>query len=100
MKGKKPHEAAAVGAWEEAGVRGRGQKRAVGRYTYLKLLDDGDVTPCIVDVFEIEVSKVSDKFKERGERTLAWVSPGEAARRVREIELKSLLVKFKPVGKQ
>jgi len=100
MKGKKPHEAAAVEAWEEAGVRGRGQKTAIGRYTYLKLLDDGDVTPCIVDVFEIEVSKVSGNFKERGERTLAWVSPGEAARRVREIGLKSLLVEFKPAGKQ
>ena len=34
--------------------------------------------------------------KEKGERILAWVSPDEAARRVREIELKSLLVEFQP----
>ncbi|KQT06845.1 MULTISPECIES: NUDIX hydrolase [unclassified Rhizobium] len=96
IKGKKPHQAAAVEAWEEAGVRGRGPKTAAGRYTYLKILDDGDVAPCIVDIFEIEVLKTSDKFKERGERRLDWMSPDEAARRVREIELKSFLVEFKP----
>jgi 8-oxo-dGTP pyrophosphatase MutT (NUDIX family) len=96
MKGKKPHEAATIEAWEEAGVRGRTHKAAVGRYTYLKSLDDGDVAPCIVEVFAIEVSKVSDKFKERGERQIAWVSASEAARRVREIELKSMMIEFKP----
>ncbi len=73
-----------------------GPKTATGRYTYLKLLDDGDVAPCIVDIFEIEVLKTSDKFNERGERRLDWMSPDEAARRVREIELKSFLVEFKP----
>ena len=61
-----------------------------------KLLDDGDVAPCIVDVFQIEVTESAGKFKEKGERILAWVSPDEAARRVREIELKSLLVEFQP----
>ncbi|TCM54435.1 hypothetical protein C8J36_105293 [Rhizobium sp. PP-F2F-G48] len=59
---------------------------------------DGDVAPCIVDLFQIEVKSISDDFKERGERVLAWVSPDEAARRVREIELKSILVEFKPQG--
>ncbi|MDS7594784.1 NUDIX hydrolase [Agrobacterium tumefaciens] len=97
MKGKKPHEAALIEAWEEAGVRGRVKKKPVGRYTYLKMLDNGDVTPCVVDVFQIEVSDTKTSFKERGERRVDWVSPVEAARRVREIELKSLLVDFKPV---
>lgn len=36
-------------------------------------------------------------FKEMGQRVLAWVSPDEAARRVREVELKSMLVNFKPI---
>lgn len=99
MKRKEPHEAAEIEAWEEAGVRGRARKKPVGRYTYLKMLDNGDVTPCIVDVFQIEVTEVDGKFKERGERRIDWVSPVEAARRVREIELKSLIVDFKPVRK-
>ncbi len=96
MKSKKPFEAAAIEALQEAGVSGKVRKKPVGHYTYLKLLDDGDVAPCIVDVFQIEVTAFADKFKEKGERTIAWVSPDEAARRVREIELKSLLVEFRP----
>ncbi|NNG71935.1 NUDIX hydrolase [Rhizobium laguerreae] len=96
IKGKRPHEAAAIEAWEEAGVRGKAKKKPVGSYTYLKELDDGNVTPCIVELFQIEVTAVSTDFKERGQRLFDWVSPSEAARRVREIELKSLLVNFKP----
>lgn len=96
MKDRKPHEAAAIEAFQEAGIRGKVRKKPVGSYTYLKLMDDGDVVPCIVDVFQIEATELADKFKEKGERRLAWVSPDEAARRVREIELKSLLVEFKP----
>lgn len=96
MKGKKPHEAAAIEAWEEAGVRGRTNKQPVGRYTYLKELADGDVAFCIVEMFAIEVTEIRADFKERGQRMFDWVSPSEAARRVREIELKSLLVNFKP----
>lgn len=100
MKRKKPHEAAAIEAWEEAGVRGRVRKEAVGRYTYLKMLDNGEVVPCVVDVFQIEVTGAETKFKERGERLVEWVRPDEAARRVRDIELKSLLVDFRPKGKR
>ncbi|MBB3656877.1 8-oxo-dGTP pyrophosphatase MutT (NUDIX family) [Rhizobium sp. BK650] len=96
MKKKKPHEAAAIEAWEEAGVRGTVSKQPIGRYTYLKELDDGDVVPCIVDIFQIEVEDTKDEFRELGQRMLAWVSPDEAARRVRELELKSLLVDFRP----
>jgi 8-oxo-dGTP pyrophosphatase MutT (NUDIX family) len=96
IKKKKPFEAAATEAWEEAGMRGAVSKQPVGRYTYLKDLDDGDVAPCIVDVFQIKVTDVQADFKEVGERILAWLCPDEAARRVREVELKSLLVDFKP----
>lgn len=96
MKRRKPYEAAEIEALQEAGVRGKVRKKPIGRFTYLKLLDDGDVAPCVVDVFQIEVTDVAEKFKEKGERVIAWVSPDEAARRVREIELKSLLVEFVP----
>ena len=94
MKKKKPHEAAEIEALEEAGIRGRARKKPVGRYTYLKWLDNGDVAPCTVEVFQVEVTGLATDYKERGQRQLAWVSPDEAARRVREVELKSLLVSF------
>lgn len=100
MGGKQPYKAAAIEAWEEAGVRGKARKKPIGRYTYLKLLGDGDVVPCIVDIFQIEIRKSTGTFKEHGERTIAWVSPDEAARRVREVELKSMLVEFKPQGRR
>ena len=82
-----------------AGVRGRAKKKPVGRYTYLKWLDDGDVAPCMVEVYEIEVTEIDAKFKERGQRELAWLSREEAAYRVREVELKSLIIDFKPKRK-
>ncbi len=44
----------------------------------------------------MEVKEVGSQFKERGQRRLNSVSPDEAVRRVREVELKSLLVNFKP----
>lgn len=100
MKGRAPHEAAAIEALEEAGVRGKVGKTPVGRYTYLKELDGGKVVPCVVEIFQVEVREIKAGFKEQGQRRLDWVSPDEAARRVREIELKSLLVNFKPVGKR
>ncbi|NTJ11699.1 NUDIX hydrolase [Rhizobium lusitanum] len=100
IKGKKPHEVAAIEAWEEAGVRGTVRKRTIGRYTYLKDLDDANVAPCIVEMFQIEVKEVRADFKEQGQRILNWVTPSEAARRVREIELKSLLVHFSPQTKK
>ncbi len=100
MTGKEPHEAAAIEAWEEAGVRGKVRKTPIGRYTYLKELDDGKVAPCVVDMFQVEVKEARTEFKEQGQRRLDWVSPDEAARRVREIELKSLLVNFRPRRKQ
>ncbi|WP_320189025.1 NUDIX hydrolase [Agrobacterium rosae] len=96
MKGKQPHQSAAIEALEEAGVRGKTRKTSVGSYVYLKDLANGDVRPCIVDVFQIEVIKVKCDFKERGQRICEWVSADEAARRVREIELKSMLINFNP----
>lgn len=98
MKKKKPYQAAATEAWEEAGVRGKTRKDPVGSYVYLKELDDGDVAPVIVEMYQVEVTKIRAEFKEKGQRVADWVSPDEAARRVREIELKSLLVNFKPLA--
>lgn len=96
---KKPHQAAQIEALEEAGVMGRARKKPVGRYTYLKWLETGYVSPCVVEVFQIEVTKTASKYKELGQRKLAWVSRDEAARRVREVELKSLLINFQPTTK-
>lgn len=100
IKNKKPHETAEIEAWEEAGVRGVASKKSIGHYKYLKYLADDKVTLCIVKLFLVEVTEVSADYKERGQRILAWVSPHEAARRVRETELKSVLLNFTPVSRK
>jgi 8-oxo-dGTP pyrophosphatase MutT (NUDIX family) len=91
MKGKKPHRAAAIEAWEEAGVKGKARKKAFGYFTYLKGKKDGSV-PVSAAVFLLRVDKLDDAFQEKGQRKREWVSCDEAARRVREPELKTMLL--------
>jgi 8-oxo-dGTP pyrophosphatase MutT (NUDIX family) len=91
MKGKKPHRAAAIEAWEEAGVNGKVRKKAFGYFTYLKGTKNSPV-PVAAAVFLLRVKKLDDAFQEKGQRKREWVSCDEAARRVREPELKTMLV--------
>lgn len=96
MEGRKPHKAAALEALQEAGVTGKVRKTPVGNYIYLKTMADGDVAPCMVDVYQIEVLEQLSNFKEKGQRKLVWLSRDEAARRVREVQLKALIAEFVP----
>ncbi|MDL2401939.1 NUDIX hydrolase [Rhizobium mayense] len=92
IKGKKPHEVAAIEAFEEAGVRGKIKKKPLGYFTYLKQLVDGNRVPCVVQLHLLEVEKICENFPERGQRRIEWVSFIEAASRVREPELKGLFL--------
>jgi hypothetical protein len=75
---------------EEAGVRGKIRKNPFGYFTYLKVLDNGQSVPCMV----LEVESMDATFREKGQRVLEWVTCVEAARRVREPELRGLLIKL------
>jgi 8-oxo-dGTP pyrophosphatase MutT (NUDIX family) len=90
--GKKPHEVAAIEAFEEAGVRGKVKKKAFGYFTYLKMFDNGQRAPCCVQVHLLNVKERCEVFREKGQRLSEWVSCVEAARRVREPELKGLFL--------
>ncbi|TXI01406.1 MAG: NUDIX hydrolase [Rhizobium sp.] len=92
IKGKKPHEVVAIEAFEEAGVRGKVKKKPFGYFTYLKHLDDDSRVPCIVELHLLEVEQTFLDFPERGQRRVEWVSFIEAANRVKEPELKGLLL--------
>jgi 8-oxo-dGTP pyrophosphatase MutT (NUDIX family) len=81
-------QAAAREAFEEAGVAGAVQKKPFGRYIYVKQ-KEGVV--CLVTVHRIVVEKCVDMFSESGLRIAEWVPILEAARRVDEPELKSLI---------
>lgn len=85
-----PHEAAAAEAWEEAGVRGKVQKKPVGCFHYGKRRK-GDVLAVEVTVFLLDVKEEAAHWPEEGQRQRAWFDPASAAEAVAEEELKDLL---------
>lgn len=94
MKGKTPREVAAVEAFEEAGIKGKVGKKPLGRYSYVKRLDNGKDVPCIVEVFTVETTSIAETFKEQGQRQTLWVRPTEAGGYVEEPELRGLFAKL------
>jgi 8-oxo-dGTP pyrophosphatase MutT (NUDIX family) len=94
MPGKLSHEVAAREAFEEAGIRGTVETQALGSYNYNKVLKDGLKVPCRVQAYALQVSDVAKHFKEKGERTIEWVSCAEAASRVNEPELRDIILAF------
>ncbi|QWW68487.1 NUDIX hydrolase [Rhizobium sp. WYJ-E13] len=95
MNRKCAYEVAAQEALEEAGVRGTVETETLGHYTYQKVLRDGLKVNCKVQVYALEVTGATKNFKEKGERTIEWVSCDEAVKRVQEPELRNLFLAFK-----
>lgn len=91
MKGRKPFEAAAREAYEEAGLRGAIGKRPIGHYLYQKRLKNLDAVLCQVKVFPLEVRKQLKHFPEENQRDLRWFSPADAAEAVSEPGLAALI---------
>lgn len=91
MDGKKPWHAAEIEALEEAGAKGHIGSQMIGTYRYGKILDDGKVLPCVVEVYPMFVEKLMRDWKERKERKRKWFTPKAAAHRVDEPELAELL---------
>lgn len=94
MSGRRPHAVAEREAYEEAGVKGKAGKEAIGHYMYRKAIADGLKIDCKVQVYALEVDELCKNFPEKGERQMEWVSCAEAARRVHEPGLKELLLAF------
>lgn len=94
MRNRKPREAAAQEAFEEAGLVGHILgKRAMGRYGYMKVLSPAVSVPCVVKVFLFEVERQLDDWPEKDERETSWFSPRDAAGLVAEPALEKLLLK-------
>ena len=84
------HDAAAGEAWEEAGVRGKVERRSIGSFTYDKLRN-GKPLKLKVLVYILEVEQEAETWPEAGERKRAWFSAADAAEMVSEAGLKLLL---------
>jgi 8-oxo-dGTP pyrophosphatase MutT (NUDIX family) len=94
MDGKKPWAAAEIEALEEAGAKGHIGSEMIGTYRYPKVLDDGRIVPCIVQVYPMFVEKLKRDWKERKQRRRQWFTPKAAARKVDEQELADLLMRL------
>ncbi len=91
MKGRKDHQAAAKEALEEAGVAGKVRKQPIGAFTYQKRLTDR-VEPCRVMVYILEVEKQLASWREKDQRKRKWFSQREAAERISEPALASMIL--------
>lgn len=94
MVGKAPHEAAAIEAEEEAGVRGMISPLPVGSFRYEKLLAGGGSVIAQVDLFPLAVTDVRKKWIEMDQRKRRWFAIGEASAVVDEVELGELIHRF------
>ena len=94
MKGKSAPAAAAIEAYEEAGLVGEIAKEAVGSYAYVKFRRTGRGQPCKVKVFPMRVLAQREEWPEKGQRILQWFPWPEAAAAVQERQLARLIRKF------
>jgi 8-oxo-dGTP pyrophosphatase MutT (NUDIX family) len=94
MKGRAPHEAAAVEALEEAGISGEIDPTAIGSYSYVKRLKRDDAIPSQVIVFPLEVTSQLEHWKEKDQRQSRWFPYPKAAALVAEPALKRLIRDF------
>lgn len=94
MKGRAPHEAAALEAMEEAGISGEIDPTAIGSYSYLKRMKGDEAVPSQVIVFPLEVASQLDHWKEKDQRQSRWFPYAKAAALVAEPALKRLIRDF------
>ncbi len=97
MKDRKPSEAAAQEALEEAGIVGRADKKPFGRFTYFKRQTDHfDV--CDVDVYLLRFISQREAWREMGQRETRWCGLLEASELVEEPGLAKLLIDLHAIG--
>jgi 8-oxo-dGTP pyrophosphatase MutT (NUDIX family) len=92
MKNRDSHEAAAIEAWEEAGVQGVVREESIGVFGYHKLYPAKPAVFCEVDVYPLRVAKLVAKFPEQSERRRKWFSTKKAAKSVHEGGLSEILL--------
>jgi 8-oxo-dGTP pyrophosphatase MutT (NUDIX family) len=94
MKGRTGQASAAQEAREEAGVKGKIKRKAIGHFSYVKR-EKTSVRVIDVTVFLLSVRKEYKRWREAGQRKRAWFAPETAAGHVQEPELSSLIAALK-----
>lgn len=95
MRGKTQGEAAAIEAWEEAGVeKAQIAKKPLGQFISAKLASPGEEVPCTTRVFALRVDRLAEDWPEKGRRDRRWMPVAEAAEIVSEDGLRDILRRF------
>ena len=95
IKGLKPPQSAAREAYEEAGIRGTVGAKAIGIFSYNKVLDiSGGIVPCEVRVFAMIVKRQLDTWPEAHEREARWFEPAKALSAIKDKGLRELIESF------
>jgi 8-oxo-dGTP pyrophosphatase MutT (NUDIX family) len=81
-------------AFEEAGILGRVQRKPLGTYSYDKIQPDGSAQACKVLVFALKFESKAERWPERKERKREWFAAAEAAAKVHEPGLKTVIRLF------
>jgi 8-oxo-dGTP pyrophosphatase MutT (NUDIX family) len=89
-----PKDCAAREALEEAGVSGTISEKPIGSFRYFKQRKSGEVVPCKVDVFALEVRQQRRTWAEKGARQYRWCSVAEALACVGEPGLRQIINRF------
>ncbi|HBL13774.1 MAG TPA: NUDIX hydrolase [Cyanobacteria bacterium UBA11162] len=82
-----PQDSAAKEAWEEAGILGQVLPNLIGTYEYHKW---GSI--CRVQVFLLHVENIISDWPEANYRKRKWWTISQAAKQVREPEVKQMLL--------
>lgn len=91
MEGRSLAEAAAVEAWEEAGVVGEVEQAPLGEYRYDK---GGAVGEVMVSVFALRVERMENKYRETGQRERRWMTRSEATQAIEQKALSAMIANF------
>lgn len=92
MTGKSLAEAAAVEAFEEAGVRGKVEEEPLGAFNHTKQSVPFGLLEVRILVHTLSVERELDKWPELGQRRRKWFSLKEAAEKVESDELRALII--------
>ncbi len=95
MHKETPANAAAIEAYEEAGLRGEAADICLGVYTHAKPGKVGNA-PIITLVYPLHVTHVHSKWPEKGQRRRKWFSLKKAVKKIDDPALARIVATFNP----
>jgi len=94
MKGRKLSAAAAIEAFEEAGVTGEIKSASIGAIKHRKRIGGRDVQ-CAIKLYPLAVKRTLKKWPERSERKRQWFVGKKAVRKVTVKGLRRAIIRLR-----